>query len=302
MGKDVPVPSTLLTVIITTSVTPSAPSTELISSVLESYQVHCPTLLDCNVIVVFDGYDRVVPEARLKKGCVTSEQAAAFSLYKQNVKEFIISQRYPRDQGIKFTQTQAEAEYGSPKDADNVVSYTASQSPDKKVTFIEPSRRLGFGLAVRSALRITTTPYVWVQQHDWILTAPFPLDPLLQIMRASESEPEAPIKYVCLPAIRMRSYAVSAEVIRFPALRELTSKLKRDFSPPGHSEVKIPLTPLFFWHDKPHVASTAHYLKRVFPSRLAMLRGDFIEDKIGQRARNQMKLGLVSIELDCLYD
>jgi hypothetical protein len=92
----------------------------------------------------------------------------------------------------------------------------------------------------------------------------------------------------------MRSYAVSADVIRFPVLRELTCSLKRDFIPASQPDIKIPLTPLFFWHDKPHIASTAHYLARVFPTRLAMLRGDFIEDKIGQRARAQMKEGLVS--------
>jgi hypothetical protein len=92
----------------------------------------------------------------------------------------------------------------------------------------------------------------------------------------------------------MLKYAVSAEVSRFPALRKLTSELKRDYSPKGQPDVKIPLTPLFFWHDKPHIACTEHYLARVFPSRLAMLRGDFIEDKIGQRARTQMKEGLVS--------
>jgi hypothetical protein len=48
---------------------------------------------------------------------------------------------------------------------------------------------------------------------------------------------------------------------------------------------------MFLWHDKPHIASTAHYLARVFPSRLAIARGDFIEDSIGQRARMQMKEG-----------
>lgn len=297
MAAVYPTARSLLTIIITTSLTPSAPSTELISSVLESYRRHCPSLVKCRVIVVFDGYDRVVPEARLKKGCVTSEQANDFDLYKENVKKFILEQHYPTGQDITFTHIQAEAEYGSPKDDQNVVSYTAAQTHDMGVTFLEPSRRLGFGLAVRSALRMTSTPYVLVHQHDWILTSSFPLESLLQIMRESESEPEAPIKYVCLPAVRMLNYAVSAEVIRFPALRKLTSALKRDFSSKEHPEIKIPLTPLFFWHDKPHVASTTHYLARVFPSRLAMLRGDFIEDKIGQRARTQMKEGLVSIVL-----
>jgi len=153
---------------------------------------------------------------------------------------------------------------------------------------------MGFGLAVRSALRMTETPYVWIQQHDWTLVADIPIDPLLQIMKASEAEPEVPIKYVCFPAPRMLSYAVSAEVIRFPGLLHVTKTLKRNCTSESHPNVKIPLTPLFFWHDKPHVASTAHYLERVFPSRLAMLRGDFIEDKIGQRARTQMKEGLVS--------
>jgi hypothetical protein len=141
---------------------------------------------------------------------------------------------------------------------------------------------------------MTSTPYVWVQQHDWILVSSFAVDAILQIMSASSSDSQVPIKYVCLPAVRMLSYAVSAAVIRFPVLRELTSSLKRDFYPASMKDVKIPLTPMFFWHDKPHIASTAHYLARVFPSRLAMLRGDFIEDKIGQRARSQMKDGLVS--------
>jgi hypothetical protein len=295
MAAGVPMTNSLLTIIITTSVTPSAPSTELISSVLESYRRHCPTLMDCKVIVVLDSYDKVVTEARLKKGCVTSDQARVFDLYKENVKDFILEQHYQSHQDITLTQTQAEAEYGSPHDSQNAVTYTALQTHDKRVTFIEPSRRLGFGLAVRSALRMTSTPYVWVQQHDWILTSPFPIEPLLQIMRDSESEPEVPIKYVCLLAVRMLKYAVSAEVVRFPALRNLTSTFKREFSTKEHPEMKIPLTPLFFWHDKPHIASTAHYLARVFPSRLAMLRGDFIEDKIGQRARTQMKEGLVRI-------
>jgi hypothetical protein len=111
-----------------------------------------------------------------------------------------------------------------------------------------------------------------------------------------ESESGVPINYVCLPAVRMLKYAVSIEVIRFPALKKLTSTLKGEYYPKEHLEVKILLTPLFFWHDdKLHIASTVHYLARVFPSRLAMLRGDFIEDKIGQRAQTQMKEGLVSI-------
>jgi hypothetical protein len=75
MPIDLPMANSLLTIIITTTVTLFAPSTELIASVLESYRRHYPSLVGCKFIVVFDGYKRVVSEARLKKGCVTSDQA-----------------------------------------------------------------------------------------------------------------------------------------------------------------------------------------------------------------------------------
>ncbi|KAL4731211.1 hypothetical protein ACLX1H_000173 [Fusarium chlamydosporum] len=283
----------LLTVIITTSPTPSAPSTELISTILESFDTHSPELVQCNVIVVFDAFDQIVPTARLKKGQVTPQQAADFNAYKKNVKNLILTRYHDGATNVTFTHETASAEYGSPKH-ENLVDYTISQTHDRRVTFIEPSRRLGFGLAVRSALRITNTPHVWVQQHDWALTADLPIQPLLQIMQTHESDPDAPIKYVCLAAVRMLSYATSAIVSEFPSLRDTSSSLTRDYETPSQPGTKIPLTPMYFWHDKPHLASTAHYLERVFPTRLAMLRGDFIEDKIGQRARAQMKDGLVS--------
>jgi feruloyl esterase len=293
MTQDATVQS-LITVIITTSPTPSAPSTDLISTILDSFDRHCPNLTQCNVIVVFDGFDQIVPTARLKKGQVTPQQAADFTAYKKNVKELILRKYHHDSNDVEFTQKEATAEYGSPKH-ENGVDYTISQTLDQRVTFIESSRRLGFGLAVRSALRVTQTPYVWVQQHDWALTADLPIQPLLQIMQAHESDPEAPIKYVCLAAVRMLQYATVAIASVFPNLRNTSLSLTRDYEAPSRPGVKIPLTPMYFWHDKPHLASVAHYLERVFPTRLAMLRGDFIEDKIGQRARAQMKDGLVSL-------
>lgn len=282
----------LLTVIITTSVTPSAPSTELVEAVLQSFHRHSPALASCRVIVTFDGYDQINARARLKKGQVTPEQAANFGRYKANVKALVLGEHYPERLPTKFSCLKGEAEYGSPRIAANSVSYEASQTHDKRVTFIEPARRLGFGLAVRTALRMTETPYVFVAQHDWALVADIPVESMLHIMEASKADTEAPVKYVCLPAVRMLSYASHADVQNFPALRHLTAALRRDFASPSQRDPKVPLTPLFFWHDKPHICSTAHYLATVFPSRLAMLRGDFIEDKIGQRARAQMKEGL----------
>lgn len=294
--------SDLLTLIITTSVTPSIPSTDLLTTIFDTFYRHCPHLFGCRVIVVFDNYDQITSQARLKKGQVTQQQAQHWDNYKISAKKLIVDHFDGTAAETTFSKEECIAEYGSPK-ITNRVAFTATKSSHERIIFIEPQRRIGFGLAVRSALRMTTTPYVWVQQHDWSLEADIPIGDILQVMLNSDASPEAemPIKYICLPGIRMLSYATSADVTEYPALKELTAKLKHDIAPPQYPERKVPLTPLFFWHDKPHIASTKHYLARVFPSALAMLRGDFIEDKIGQRARTQMKDGLWSKWATWLY-
>lgn len=285
--------SETVTVIITTSPTPSAPSTELLDTVLASFHEHCPLLLECNVVVVLDTYDRIAPVNRLKKGSVTAEGAQNFPAYKDNVKRLVLKEfaGIESSEDLSLLEEDGEAEYGSPCISTNFTPLKIRRTEDKRVVFIEPSERLGFGLAVRSALRLVETPYVWVQQHDWNLIVSIPMQSIVEVMVESDSSEEAPVRYVCLPSPRMLGYADSEHVKPFASLRETTASLKRDFTVAGSSH-KIPLTPLFFWHDKTHVASTEHYLNRVFPSRLAMTRGAFIEDHIGQRARNQMKEGL----------
>ncbi|CAK7230851.1 hypothetical protein SEUCBS140593_007726 [Sporothrix eucalyptigena] len=369
--------ASLLTVILTTSPTPSAPATDLVAAVLASFRAHCPALLACPVIVVFDTYDHVGAQLRLKKGCVTPVEAANYEAYKENVRQLVMQTW--GDDSNETTLQEGLAEYGSPFIADNAVPFKITRTADGRIAFVEPSMRLGFGLGVRTAVRAATTPYVWVQQHDWTLAADIPLAAMLDAMRTSEeavkdgqglddqgdaevameesaelpTEEPSPaasdvdisvasstaaspslsssssffpsaldsrvpvaIRYICLPSVRMLRYAGSAHAIGFPTLRALTAAFKRDvptsssFSPsstttpdlPSMSTdqtpacgfglavgCRLPLTPLFFWHDKTHIASRAHYLKRVFPTRLALGRGDFIEDHIGQRARAQMK-------------
>ncbi|KAI0476314.1 hypothetical protein GGR56DRAFT_693690 [Xylariaceae sp. FL0804] len=517
-GDDAAAIARALTVILTTSPTPSAPAPELVAAVLASFRAHCPALLACRIVVVLDGHDRVVGggvgdddgedggggvtgggkggggkggggrrRARPKRGLVDPAVAEAADLYRENVRRLVLREwRYygggdGGDGGDRQQRRRAEgedgelleavlvrgtgrAEYGSPGgppggrlggcpgngggggggaaradagdnshgdgdgdgdgDDANSVPFTTARTPDDdggggggRITFVEPARRLGFGLAVREALRLTRTRYVWVQQHDWPLVADVPLRALLRVMDGSrfssspslsssssssspcccsccssgsfssasrdsssasaaadhqhqkqpqqqqeqqrgkdgDGDERVPVRYICLPSVRMLSYAVSAHVVQFPALRALTARLKRTFivpasSPPTTSSssssssdaapaslsalrstsgpdskqqqprqeeeegaegqvqggqdrerdgrqqqqqrrdvVEVPLTPLFFWHDKPHVASTAHYLERVFPTRLAMPRGAFIEDTVGHRARRQMK-------------
>ncbi|OLN97903.1 hypothetical protein CCHL11_02526 [Colletotrichum chlorophyti] len=281
--------SDLLTLIITTSPTPSAPSTELLNSVFESFQLHCADLLTCRIIVVLDTFERVGDVPRLKKGQVTEEGAKDFAAYKDNVKNLVLRKFGKFENEKDLTEAQGEAEYGYNGRALNIATFAAYRTKDCTVSFVEPSERLGFGLAVRTALRLTTTPYIWIHQHDWTLVYDIPVAPILDVMKVADQDEEAPVKYICLPSVRMLQYAASAHARDYPQLRTLTTKLKRSFVPPSYPAAEVPLTPLFFWHDKPHIASTRHYLERVFPTRLAIPRGAFIEDTIGHRARTQMK-------------
>ncbi|KAK1964060.1 alcohol dehydrogenase [Colletotrichum sublineola] len=293
-GPTTPAPiSDALTLIVTTSPTPSAPSTDLLDAVFRSIRVCCGDLLACRIIVVLDTFERVGEIARLKKGQVTEKGAAAYLNYKKNVKDLVLGVYDQPDSKDELVQEQGEAEYGYSGRAASVTkhlaTYTVSRTKDGRVSFVEPSERLGFGLAVRTALRMTTTPYVWIHQHDWTLVYDIPVAPILDVMKTNDADEEGPVKYICLPSVRMLQYAESAHVQEFPHLRALTAKLKHDFVPQSHPTTKVPLTPMFFWHDKPHIASTQHYLSRVFPTRLAIPRGGFIEDTIGHRARTQMK-------------
>lgn len=298
-GQDV---SDLLTLVITTSPTPSAPSPELLCGVIEGFQAHCDVLLKCRVVVVFDIFEQIGSESRLKKGYVTPETAEKYAAYKQNVKELFLETFAGGGLGsTKLLEASSEAEFGSPGST-IPVPLLSNATEDGCITFIEAQeRRLGFGLAVRSALRAVKTPYVWVHQHDWRLIFDIPIGPILGIMQDSITDESKPIKYVCLPSGRRCSYAISEQVTPYPELRKLSVALTGDYTPTSPSSPSgaqaatpapsVPLTPMYFWHDKPHVAATSHYLSRVFPSRLAMMRGAFIEDTIGQRARSQMKEG-----------
>ncbi|GKT49561.1 LOW QUALITY PROTEIN: uncharacterized protein ColSpa_09742 [Colletotrichum spaethianum] len=203
--SSVPVPPTpasvskLLTLILTTSPTPSAPSTELLDAVFQSIRLHCVDLLECRIIVVLDTYERIGEAARLKKGQVTEEGAKEFSTYKDNVKDLVLGVYGQLDSKDELIREQGEAEYGyngrAASVTTNLATYTVSRTQDYRVSFVEPSERLGFGLAVRTALRITKTPYVWIHQHDWTLVYDIPVAPMLDVMKTKDADEEGPVKY-----------------------------------------------------------------------------------------------------------
>lgn len=252
--------------------------------------------------MVFDSYEQITHHPRLKKGYVTAKSAENYDAYKRNVKNLFLEEFLQSpSEGARLIEGHGEAEYGS-ANSTTPVPFSTAFTEDGRVGFIEGiGQRLGFGLAVRTALRAVETPYVWVHQHDWALTYNIPIAPLLDVMRASESDDQKPIKYVCLPSGRRSSYATSDQVMPYPELRKLAVLLTGVYVPQSSPATALSLTPMFFWHDKPHIASTAHYLQRIFPSRLAMMRGAFIEDTVGHRARNQMKEGQWSKWATWLY-
>lgn len=333
-----------LTLIITTSPTPSAPSTELLTSILASFRTHCPALLNCPVITVFDTYSLIAPTPRLKRGHVTSQMAEDYDVYRRNATKLILEtwEHLPPQAPTPAAslspigsssaspspspsaspvprvskETATHAEYGAPGKGLSV-PIAVSRSVDKRVIFLTPATTLGFGLAVRSALREVRTKYVWVQQHDWALERDVPLRELLGVMRASEEGAEdknsggndvpPKIRYVSFPSVRMQRYARSSNAEQHAEMRSATRRWKGDFEPPdadsceapeenvqSHMKPKltIPLTPVFFWYDKPHIALKDHYMSLIFPDdQLAISRGDFIEDTIGCAAREEMKAG-----------
>ncbi|RKO90140.1 hypothetical protein BDK51DRAFT_39459 [Blyttiomyces helicus] len=135
------------------------------------------------------------------------------------------------------------------------------------------SDRVGFALAVRSSLDHVGTPYVMVVQHDWRFSRPVDLGAILNAMERDRDE----IKYVGFVSRRIVGYA--------------DRKGRRQFLPPSKVEegrYDIPLTRLFFWFDKNHIAETDHYRNFVF-SQGRFQRGDFIEDTFGQSQLTDIK-------------
>mmetsp|Transcript_86784 Transcript_86784/g.258972 ORF Transcript_86784/g.258972 Transcript_86784/m.258972 type:complete len:124 (+) Transcript_86784:2-373(+) len=54
------------------------------------------------------------------------------------------------------------------------------------------------------------------------------------------------------------------------------------------TEFGIPLLPLLFFYDKPHICSLEHYRDVVFGPDSPVKQGDFIEDTVGQAQRSDI--------------
>ncbi|KAJ6633178.1 hypothetical protein Bhyg_16022 [Pseudolycoriella hygida] len=184
----------LLTIILTTSPTPSAPSTELITSVLHSLPL---TLHKLDLIITFDGFTISRNDhGRLKKGQIPQSMADTYAPYIENVKSL-------------FNTTVTEEHFDNRMHTFVSEAVNPSSMHGGHITFVRHKYRQGFGFCIKSALEYCKSKNVLVMQHDWIFVRPSPpISDLLNLM-ATEEE----INYITFVARQTVGYK-DATVIR----------------------------------------------------------------------------------------
>ncbi|KAJ3189802.1 hypothetical protein HDU85_000086 [Gaertneriomyces sp. JEL0708] len=267
-----------LTIILTTSPTPSNPSTALISTVLDSLNNACfsskPTapISKCPLIVTFDGYVEHAATSKLKSGRVVADLAERYEEYIAKVQEEL-TERSQQLHGKTFEMINQEeqvrlsastwctAEIRSLLCLDKAT--TADVSAPFALRLIRMRNHAGFALCVRTALSLVTTPFVLVLQHDWAFVQKIDFAGLVRHMECHDQ-----MNYVGFLSTRILEY--------------VKRKGRGKGLPPCiFDSPSWPLVRLYFWFDKPHLARTNHYRTNVF-SRGFFKKGDFIEDTYGQ--------------------
>lgn len=237
----------LCTIILTTSPTPSNPSTELIEETLRSMGAFAPELLGCRSIIVCDGY-KSAAASKFRCGIVTEERAQAYETYMDALQKLVEEDPAPQW---------------------------------RRAELLRLPERHGFGFAVRAALPRVATPFVCIMQHD--RTFMRPCDFVLRLLRAMGADDR--LKMVGMPTTtndppRYLKAAESKLVeIKVPQPRpKLEDTILTSPESPG-----LRFIPMIMWHDSTHFASTAYYRDFVFGPRHMVSRGGFIEDKLGQQ-------------------
>lgn len=127
----------------------------------------------------------------------------------------------------------------------------ANTGPLSGISILELATRQGFGFAVRAALlHEVRTRFVMIVQHDQQLVRPFDL---ARVLRTMATHPEE-VKYVGLASKTTQHYATNVR-----GRHGLTLRRTRAYG-------GLPLLPLLFWYDKPHICCATHYRDFVFGS------------------------------------
>ena len=244
----------LLTIVVTTSPVPSAPSPDLIRNTIDSLP---ESLADVPIIITFDYFTiSSDDQGRLKRGRVPPDLVELYPLYIDNVRQLF-----------------GEISCSSERD-----DCTISSSVNRDVTFLVLKQRHGFAFSVQLALDYVKTPYVLILQHDWMFTSPSP--PFSCLLSILQNEPE--VRYISFIARWCVNYErrgdsdlqyrhVFAEARRLRADRPLAEDL----------------IACLHWFDRPHLCSVETY-RQIFAENL-IKRGDFIEDTFGTHYLTSIK-------------
>jgi len=221
-----------LTVIMVTSPISSHPSTELMERVVSSFSL-VPSLHSCKMLLLADGAKS--GKFRPKRGSVPIEMVTNYNMYLDKIEELV---------------------------------HTAKENSIwSRTRVIRMPHHVGFGHAVLKGLRLATTEYVIVLQHDHPFSIGFSLCPVLEFMQKHEAN------YVSLPIS-----TVWRHVNRCSSMHQIDLRAK---------SVSVGISrfiPILFWYDGTHVARRNKYIELVFEGEQALPVGHFIEDTFSQWA------------------
>jgi len=266
-----------ISIIITSSPVPSNPSMKMLRTVMDAFKLS-PYLANCPIILVFDGF-RIVDEieAQYKSAQITTKQSEDYKAFQSAVLHHLSgsSLETPRKYSsiISFNLDLPNFQrfllyfiIGSQytyKVGPRLESTVTQTTLNSRIRTLSHSVRVGFALAVHSALGHVKTEYVLIQQHDWCFRIQVPF---VNLLKTLDELPE--MNYIGFISRQVLDYA----------------NRKTNRAPKVSSEVVIknsePMTRLCFWYDKPHIARTDYYRTQVFGHK-RFRRGDFIEDTFG---------------------
>lgn len=233
--------SDFLTIIITTSLIKSHPSTYVIDQVIESFNF-IDGLNDCKKIIICDGY-QIIPNNKYKSGKITQDVATNYDLYIES-----ITDKYHNSEIIKR------------------------------------DKRCGFAKNVKYALDLVRTDYVIIIQHDQIFLRNINFKDIIDMMTIYEE-----INYINFISLQTVNYEAKL-ISRYNTFYEEYKKESK--------LCDLPIMPLLFWYDKPHICRTSYYKEYVFGIKHLIIKTNkrisvknFIEDSFGQVLKENIKIG-----------
>ena len=243
-----------ISIVIITSPAPSNPRTTLIDRVIGS----CCELLELvhsPFVIVLDGYF-IEESARTKKGKVTSEMAANYEIYYNNLLR----------------------KYGG----------------NKKFSFIKCSEHHGFAMGVKIGLESCSTRYGLVLQHDRAFIKEFQFAKFAKLLQIMENYNH--IRYIGFPtSMNYNHDLILHSQYKLFELASLNSRISLDedlellplifWYDSNHLCIIERYLQIFQpYKNLPQELKLYLGLKNI--GKMILKRGDFIEDRFGQQQRN----------------